>query len=102
MNADGTIRSRRSFLLQALAAGACAACGERPALGAASPGRVPPGPVTIENFSAAGVSEGLVTVDPVIKTDAEWRQQLSPASYAVTRQAGTERAFSGEHDRESR
>lgn len=30
----------------------------------------------------------------VVKTEAEWRQQLSDAEYKVTRQAGTERAFS--------
>ena len=32
----------------------------------------------------------------VSKTEAEWREQLSEEEYRVTRQAGTERAFSSE------
>ncbi len=32
----------------------------------------------------------------VVKTDAEWRSQLSPEEYQVTRLAGTERAFSSQ------
>ena len=35
------------------------------------------------------------TVWPVAKTEAEWREQLSDEQFYVTRQAGTERAFSG-------
>lgn len=34
--------------------------------------------------------------DKINKSDAEWREQLSPEAYRVTRQAGTEMAFSGD------
>ena len=53
--------------------------------------------VSIENFSAAGKSEGIVRLAKLVKTDAEWRAQLSALSYRVTRQDGTEAAFSGEY-----
>jgi len=33
-------------------------------------------------------------MDKIDKTDEEWRQELSPEAYRITRQHGTERAFS--------
>ncbi|MCC2111916.1 MAG: peptide-methionine (R)-S-oxide reductase MsrB, partial [Hyphomicrobiales bacterium] len=35
------------------------------------------------------------TADKVVKTDEEWRAELTPEQYHVTRKHGTERAFTG-------
>lgn len=35
--------------------------------------------------------------EKIVKTDAEWRAQLSEQQYRVTREHDTERAFSGEY-----
>jgi peptide-methionine (R)-S-oxide reductase len=88
--------ARRRLLTVGLAALAANTVVSR-LLAATQSAPAPNSDVSIENFSAAGKSEGIVRVAKIVKTDAQWRVQLSALAYSVTRQAGTEVAFSGEY-----
>ena len=96
------ITGRRGFLL-GTAAAVVAGLGwwmQRGSLGtveaSASDNPAPkPGPVTIVQFSPDGKRVGKVTVQRTVKSDEEWKAQLSPIQYTVARHEGTERAYTG-------
>jgi len=92
----GPASGRRGFLLSGFAAVSAWALHRTPVAGALQV-LTPAGDVTVERFSAAGKSEGIVKLPMVVKTEAEWKKQLSAASFYVTRQEGTERAFTGKY-----
>jgi peptide-methionine (R)-S-oxide reductase len=56
----------------------------------------PPKEVAIVEFSDAGARNGIISVQKIQKTEAEWKKQLSSDSFEVTRHAETERPFTGE------
>jgi peptide-methionine (R)-S-oxide reductase len=53
--------------------------------------------VKIVEFDASGVRTGVVDVEKIEKPLADWKKQLDPEQFEVTRQAGTERPGTGKY-----
>jgi peptide-methionine (R)-S-oxide reductase len=51
--------------------------------------------VTLVEFDDSGARKDTISAEKVVKSDAEWKAQLTPEQYSVARHAGTERAFTG-------
>lgn len=70
-------------------------CGQAVSQQQPSPARPKETKVKIVEFTDAGEQKGVVTVDKIIKSDEEWKKQLTSEQFQVTRKQGTERAFTG-------
>jgi peptide-methionine (R)-S-oxide reductase len=94
---------RRSFLIGAGAAAAGLAYAylhsSEPARAAAPTANLPK-KVSIVEFSDSGQRKTVVSLPTVIKTEDEWRNQLSPDSFEVTRHAATELPYTNENPNE--
>jgi peptide-methionine (R)-S-oxide reductase len=91
--------NRRSFFLAAAAFLPGTACGTARSADDTGPAarRRDPGKVRLVDFSDSGKRIGILTTEKVIKSDEEWKRQLTPEQFAVARKKGTEPAFTGKY-----
>lgn len=97
---EGAVKSRRrAFLLTSIsaAAGMILWSLRKPRFVQAKTSKESSEAVTIAEFSDSGERLRTVQVPKVVKTEDEWRKQLSRWTFAITRQADTEMAYSGEY-----
>ena len=90
---------RRAFLGFSVSAIAAAALWSwrKPRLIEAATPKGEPGEVTVVRFSDSGQRLQKIRAPKVVKSDDEWRKQLSPGEFDIARRADTEIAFSGRY-----
>ncbi len=77
---------KHTLLILGLALGTCEA-----------PNASRPSPPASNDSKGTQMTSADESIEKVVKTEAQWKEQLTGEQFRITRQAGTERAFTGEY-----